>query len=154
MGLHFRKCTRVRNLCALPPPPARHTHKLKRIKINFSGHVTGNEMPSSPQYVGKFSISNGGVITAVGVLDRETRANYTLDVRASDLDPVHPRHNTTVVEIEVVDSNDNSPVFRNASYVAGLKEHSGVGSVAVQVRLFSSLFSKYDLMTSRFVLVI
>lgn len=92
-------------------------------------------MPSSPQYVGKFAISSDGVITAVAVLDRETKANYTLDVRASDLDPVHPRYNITAVEVEVLDSNDNPPVFRKASYVAELKEHSSVGFVPLQVRI-------------------
>lgn len=96
-------------------------------------------MPNSPQYVGKFAIANDGVITAVGVLDREMKANYTLDVRATDLDPVNPRSNTTVVEIEVVDSNDNPPVFTNASYVAYLKEHSSVGSLALKVRMLFNI---------------
>ena len=107
--------------------------------LYFSGHVTGTEMPILPQYVGNFAISNDGTISAIGVLDRETKANYTLDVRASDLDSAHPRHNVTVVEIEVEDSNDNPPVFRNASYVADLKEHSKIGYVTLRVRLFYSL---------------
>ena len=91
-------------------------------------------MPSSPQFVGQFTISNGGEIIAIGDLDRETKANYTFEVRASDLDPVHPRHNTTVVEIEVLDFNDNPPVFRNESYTVDVKEHSDVGFVAIKVR--------------------
>ena len=91
-------------------------------------------MPSSPQFVGQFTISNGGEIIAIGDLDRETKANYTFEVRARDLDPVHPRHNTTVVEIEVLDFNDNPPVFRNESYTVDVKEHSDVGFVAIKVR--------------------
>ena len=91
-------------------------------------------MPSSPQFVGQFTISNGGEIIAIGDLDRETKANYTFEVRASDLDPVHPRHSTTVVEIEVLDFNDNPPVFRNESYTVDVKEHSDVGFVAIKVR--------------------
>ena len=91
-------------------------------------------MPSFPQFVGQFTISNGGEIIAIGDLDRETKANYTFEVRASDLDPVHPRHNTTVVEIEVLDFNDNPPVFRNESYTVDVKEHSDVGFVAIKVR--------------------
>lgn len=91
-------------------------------------------MPSSPQFVGQFTISSEGEIFAIGDLDRETKANYTFEVRASDLDPVHPRQNTTVVEIEVLDFNDNPPVFRNESYIADVKENSDVGFVAIKVR--------------------
>ncbi|XP_068723113.1 protocadherin Fat 4-like isoform X1 [Montipora capricornis] len=99
----------------------------------ISRHVTGREMPSSPQYAGKFAISEDGAITVIGELDRETKQNYTFVVRASDLDPFHPRHNTTVVEIEITDSNDNSPVFRNTTYEADLIEHSSIGALALTV---------------------
>ena len=111
--------------------------------LNFSGHVTGKEMPSSPQYKDNFAISNDGVITAIGVLDRETNANYSFEVRAIDLDPNHPRSNSTVVEIEVLDANDNPPVFKNASYVADLLEHSDVGFVALKVTVVANLSNRY-----------
>ena len=103
--------------------------------VHFLGHVTGKEMPSYPQYMDNFVISDDGVITAIGDLDRETKANYSFEVRAMDLDPYHPRYNSTVVEIEVLDTNDNPPVFRQASYVADLPEHSDVGFVALQVNI-------------------
>ena len=90
-------------------------------------------MPSYPQYMDNFAISDDGVITAIGELDREVKANYSFEVRAIDLDPDHPRCNSTVVEIEVLDTNDNPPVFRQASFVADLPEHSDVGYVALQV---------------------
>lgn len=102
--------------------------------LKFSGHINGKEMPSSPQYRDNFAISNDGVITVIGVLDRETKANYSFEVRAIDLDPNHPRYNSTVVEIEVLDTNDNPPVFKKASYVADLPEHSDVGIVTLQVK--------------------
>ena len=82
-----------------------------------------------------FAISDDGVITAVGELDRETQANYSFEVQAMDLDPDHPRYNSTVVEIEVLDINDNPPVFRQTNYVADLPEHSDVGFVALQVNI-------------------
>ncbi|XP_022789234.1 protocadherin Fat 4-like [Stylophora pistillata] len=104
-----------------------HSYKISR-------HVTGKDMPSSPQYKDKFALSDYGVITAIGVLDRETKANYSFEVRAMDLDPIHPRYNTTVVAMQVLDANDNPPVFENASYFADLLEHSSVGFVALQVR--------------------
>ena len=90
-------------------------------------------MPSYPQYMDNFVIADDGVITAIGGLDREVKANYSFEVRAIDLDPDHPRFNSTVVEIEVVDTNDNPPVFKQASYVTDLREHSDVGYVALQV---------------------
>ena len=92
-------------------------------------------MPSYPQYMDNFVISDDGVITAIGQLDREVKANYSFEVQAMDLDPDHPRDNSTVVEIEVLDANDNPPVFRQASYVADLPEHSDVGFVTLQVLL-------------------
>lgn len=113
--------------------------------IGLTGHVTGRDMPSSPQYDGKFAISDDGIITAIGDLDREVTANYTFDVLASDLDPFHPRQNTTVVEIEVADSNDNSPVFMNTSYEAYLIEHSSLGARALKVKIFQGWLPKADI---------
>lgn len=92
-------------------------------------------MPTSPQYMDIFAISDYGVITAIGDLDRETKANYSFEVRAMDLDPDYPRYNLTAVDIKVLDINDNPPVFRQASYVADLLEHSDVGFVPLQVNI-------------------
>lgn len=92
-------------------------------------------MPTSPQYMDIFAISDDGVITAIGDLDRETKANYSFEVRAMDLDPDYPRYNLTAVDIKVLDINDNPPVFRQASYVADLLEHSDVGFVPLQVNI-------------------
>jgi len=92
-------------------------------------------MPTYPQYMDIFAISDDGVITVIGDLDRETKANYTFEVRAMDLDPDYPRYNLTAVDIKVLDINDNPPVFRQASYVADLLEHSDVGFVPLQVNI-------------------
>ena len=91
-------------------------------------------MPTKPPYAGSFTLSTDGVLTAYGALDRETQSMYRLDVRASDLDPVHPRFNSTVVEVEILDINDNPPVFKNASYTLDVMEHSAVGSVVLRVK--------------------
>ena len=92
-------------------------------------------MPTYPQYMDIFAISDDGVITAIGDLDRETKANYSFEVRAMDLDPDYRRYNFTAVDIKVLDVNDNPPVFRQASYVADLLEHSDVGFVPLQVNI-------------------
>ena len=59
-----------------------------------------------------FAISQNGVIYNLVKLDRESIAKYTLVVRA-----VHELNlvATTMVHIEVLDDNDNYPVFRNVS---------------------------------------
>lgn len=84
--------------------------------------------------LGAFAIDfKTGEINAIGLLDRETKSNYTLDVAATDMDPVHPRRNTTVVYVEVLDTNDNSPVFDKESYVTNMVEHSAKGKTVIQV---------------------
>ena len=88
--------------------------------------------------LGTFTIDpDTGEIDVVGVLDREHRANYSIDVRATDRDPVSPRHNSTVVEVEVLDVNDNAPVFKVDSYTVDLVEHSSVGKILLKVGMSS-----------------
>ncbi|EDO34816.1 predicted protein [Nematostella vectensis] len=74
-----------------------------------------------------------GDIRAVGLLDRETKLNYTLDVKATDVDPVDPRWSAAVVYVEVLDSNDNAPVFKKQSYVVEMVEHSPTTFTVVKV---------------------
>ncbi|KAJ8248370.1 hypothetical protein GJAV_G00241300 [Gymnothorax javanicus] len=75
--------------------------------------------------------SNGSIFTAAR-LDRETRDHYDLIVEASD-GAVDPRRSTIALSIEVLDINDNSPVFSQASYTANLPENSPVGTVILQL---------------------
>lgn len=85
-------------------------------------------------FVGSFDINpTTGEIKAIGSLDRETKPNYTLDVAATDMDPVTPRRNTSVVLVEVLDTNDNAPVFSQANYVTTMVEHSTPGHTVIQV---------------------
>ncbi|PFX22302.1 Protocadherin Fat 4 [Stylophora pistillata] len=54
---------------------------------------------------------SGGVIMVNGLLDREKKANYFLSVTAK----AHPSSATTSVKIDVLDRNDNQPVFKSPS---------------------------------------
>ncbi len=65
-------------------------------------------------------------------LDRETRSTYNLAVMCEDEGretQVAIKH----IHIEVVDVNDNAPVFNQKSYAAEVRENNPVGAAIVQV---------------------
>ena len=70
-----------------------------------------------------------GVVTVNGSLDRETEANYTLGVNASD--GVH--FCTANLSIILIDVNDNPPVFNQTNYNVSIPEDLPVGSRVLQV---------------------
>ncbi|XP_068177445.1 protocadherin-18a isoform X2 [Antennarius striatus] len=65
-------------------------------------------------------------------LDREVRSGYQLQYAASDRG-VPPRTGSTLLRINVADSNDNSPVFEKSSYVINLPENAPVGSLLIDL---------------------
>uniref|UniRef100_A0A1A8IEC4 Protocadherin 18a n=1 Tax=Nothobranchius kuhntae TaxID=321403 RepID=A0A1A8IEC4_NOTKU len=65
-------------------------------------------------------------------LDREERSSYELQYTASDRG-VPPRTGSTLLKINVADSNDNSPVFEKSSYVINLPENSPVGTLLIDL---------------------
>ncbi|XP_070773757.1 protocadherin-16 [Enoplosus armatus] len=75
--------------------------------------------------------STGALSTSRG-LDRETKAEYTLEVVATDRGS--PALSTTVtVEVKVLDVNDNSPVFSKNSYSVEVSEDAAEGSQVLEV---------------------
>lgn len=54
-------------------------------------------------------------------------------VEASDKDPLSPQTSTVIIYINVIDENDNEPVFSPASYSPRLSEDAEIGSVVVTV---------------------
>lgn len=77
---------------------------------------------------------SSGALSSSRGLDRETRAEYTLEVVA--VDRGSPALSTTVtVEIKVLDVNDNSPVFSKSSYSVEVSEDAAEGSKVLQVNL-------------------
>uniref|UniRef100_A0A8C5FTC8 Cadherin domain-containing protein n=1 Tax=Gadus morhua TaxID=8049 RepID=A0A8C5FTC8_GADMO len=84
---------------------------------------------------GKFSVGfrNGVVRTVVG-LDRETQAAYTLVIEAIDNGPAGSRRTgTATVFVEVLDVNDNRPIFLQNSYEASVLENVANGTSVLQV---------------------
>ena len=74
--------------------------------------------------------SRTGLITNVMTLDREENAQYVLLVQARDPEGLSAEVNVTV---NVLDQNDNSPVFTQPSYTTVMSENDPVGSLVVRV---------------------
>nr|XP_018915731.1 PREDICTED: cadherin-related tumor suppressor [Bemisia tabaci] len=73
-----------------------------------------------------------GLLRVSGRLDRESRANYTLEIRAKDRgDP--PKSTRTKILVRVLDENDNSPVFDPKQYSASIAENASIGASVLQV---------------------
>lgn len=73
-----------------------------------------------------------GGIRVRDALDFEKEHAYYLTVKASDAG-VRPLSDTTMVNIQVTDVNDNSPVFSQDIYNSEVIEAARVGDSVVQV---------------------
>ncbi|XP_007646239.1 protocadherin Fat 1 isoform X3 [Cricetulus griseus] len=67
-----------------------------------------------------------GEVKVTKPLDRETISGYTLTVQAAD-NGNPPRVNTTTVNIDVSDVNDNAPLFSRDNYSVIIQENKPVG---------------------------
>ncbi|XP_072321988.1 protocadherin-17 isoform X2 [Eucyclogobius newberryi] len=65
-------------------------------------------------------------------LDREERNHHTLILSATD-GGEYPRSGTMQINVKVIDSNDNSPTFDQASYVVEIPENSPPGKVLIDL---------------------
>ncbi|XP_064094597.1 protocadherin Fat 1-like [Macrobrachium nipponense] len=68
-------------------------------------------------------------------LDRETTPTITLEVTAHDtpMGGINQRKTTVIVEIELTDVNDESPLWSESSYTAVVAENTAVGSPVMNV---------------------
>jgi hypothetical protein len=73
-----------------------------------------------------------GIIRVTGPLNREDATFHILTVLVSDLG-VPNRSSTCQVVVNVLDTNDNSPVFDPASYYVEMREHEAGGYAVVNV---------------------
>ncbi|XP_042565502.1 protocadherin-15a isoform X2 [Clupea harengus] len=80
--------------------------------------------------------ANGSIYTAVP-LDRERFGFYELVVEASD-GAVDPRRTTLILQVEVIDINDNSPVFSEPVYTVNVPENSPARTVILQLSAFDA----------------
>uniref|UniRef100_A0A673J4Q0 Cadherin domain-containing protein n=1 Tax=Sinocyclocheilus rhinocerous TaxID=307959 RepID=A0A673J4Q0_9TELE len=84
---------------------------------------------------GKFSVGfRTGVVRTVVGLDRETQASYRLVIEAIDNGPAGGRRTgTATVYVEVLDVNDNRPIFLQNSYETSVLENIPRGTSILQV---------------------
>ena len=88
----------------------------------FSGDVDNN-----------FTInSTTGVITTATPLDRETRTQFYLTIRASDNGP-SARTSEVIVIVDVLDISEHPPMFLMSNYTATVYENSAVGTIVLVV---------------------
>ncbi|XP_061091536.1 protocadherin-17-like [Conger conger] len=65
-------------------------------------------------------------------LDREDRSRHTLTLTATD-GGEYPRTGTMQINVRVTDSNDNSPLFEQSSYVVEIPENAPIGKVLIDL---------------------
>ncbi|XP_029021320.1 protocadherin-18b isoform X3 [Betta splendens] len=65
-------------------------------------------------------------------LDREVQSSYQLQLTASD-NGAPPKSGSTLLKINILDSNDNSPVFDEQAYIINLLENSPLGTLIVDL---------------------
>lgn len=92
------------------------------ITYNFAADGNPHKMFSIDKFSGK--------ITLAVPLDHETRAEYMLQVEASDTAHIA----TTSITVQVVDENDNPPIFTQQAYQVALPELSQPGTSVTRVR--------------------
>lgn len=88
---------------------------------------------NDPSTNGVFSLGPvDGLLRVTGKIDREAISNYTLHVTAKDRgDP--PKMTQAKVFINILDENDNSPVFDPKQYSASIAENASIGASVLQV---------------------
>uniref|UniRef100_A0A3Q2QJW1 Cadherin-1 n=1 Tax=Fundulus heteroclitus TaxID=8078 RepID=A0A3Q2QJW1_FUNHE len=102
--------------------------KMKKITYSITG--PGADQPP----VGLFTMDNdNGNLYVTQELDREKREKYLLKAHAVALGSTGPAEEPMEVIVNVIDQNDNKPVFNQSSYVAEVPEASPKGVDVIQV---------------------
>ena len=84
-----------------------------------------------------FSISSSGMVSANEMFDQEAQSNYSFV--ASVRDGGNPAlTGTTIVSVAVSDTNDQAPVFVQASYEGRVEENSPIGTSILTVEAIDS----------------
>ena len=104
----------------------------KFIQVNATDKDTGNNarityMLQNGPHVDKFGIFPNGYLYNRVNLDRESEEQYVLRVIAMD-SGIPPLSSTTEVRVQVLDANDNSPIFQEEAYVFHVEENQPAGT--------------------------
>ena len=88
----------------------------------------------SPLYGSPFQVDSvSGEISTAELLDRENTSSYILEIFVRDGGEPQPFTNMTFVLIEVLDDNDQIPIFSQEVYSANISEHAQSGVMVTQV---------------------
>uniref|UniRef100_T1ING2 Cadherin domain-containing protein n=1 Tax=Strigamia maritima TaxID=126957 RepID=T1ING2_STRMM len=77
--------------------------------------------------------SETGVITTSGVFDREKKASYSFEVRATDGGKYDARSEKTLVVVTITDVNDNKPLFQKYPMNVEVPSNMPPGSLVLTV---------------------
>ena len=72
-------------------------------------------------------------VMAIAVLDREAHALHDIRIKCADMGNP-PKRTTVHLMVDVMDANDNTPIFRQETYFATLNENNELGEVVAQVQ--------------------
>lgn len=77
-----------------------------------------------------------GEIFVHAPLDRERTPRHSLKIEASDnsTNPANKRSSVIFINVQLIDVNDNKPLFNTGSYYAAVKETVGVGHDVITVQ--------------------
>ncbi|XP_057205827.1 protocadherin Fat 1 isoform X2 [Triplophysa rosa] len=110
--------------------------KASDLDSGLNGQVTYSlhENQESPEVLDMFALdSETGWITTLTELDREKRNGYLITVVAVDRAQGHQLTGTTVVELTVVDTNDNPPLFTEAVFKGTVREDQSIPGTVVSI---------------------
>lgn len=74
-----------------------------------------------------------GAVFVKKSLDRESTASYTLQIQATDQDPVSPKSSLASLLITLLDENDNAPVCNPTIYSESIAEDVAIGTQVAQI---------------------
>ena len=72
---------------------------------------------------GFFSVSPDGILSRIGSIDREIYDDFRLTLTIFDLG-APPLSSSIMIDIDITDDNDNSPIFGNQTYTFSVNENS------------------------------
>ena len=100
------------------------------------GDVVGTVMPSSAMLIASsgqdlFDIDSSGRVVVMGTLDRETAPVHVLNIVTPSTPPTY-----AVMTINILDVNDNAPMFESSEYQIFVLESLPLGSSLLDLRPF------------------
>ncbi|XP_062910915.1 protocadherin-10-like [Mobula hypostoma] len=94
--------------------------------------ITPNENFGLKVHIRKNTVTNAELVLEKS-LDREKQASFDLVLTAVD-GGNPPRSGTTQIKINLLDINDNAPMFENDVYTARLKENAPIGTLVIKIK--------------------